>query len=93
MIQLLGTGHQPEAVADNEIESIRRLVESFYPIMTIPFTAGQKVVIDHGPFQGMEAIVQRLKSRPGLLRVIIAVELLGRSVAIEMDSEELRAAA
>jgi transcription antitermination factor NusG len=48
--------------------------------------AGVKARIVAGPFAGMEGVVLRKKSG---LRVVVAIDLIVQSVALEVSAEEL----
>jgi transcriptional antiterminator NusG len=71
-------------IPDAEIEAIQRLVAARSPIFPSPYIKeGQRVRITHGPLAGMEGILVHSKATKGLL--VLSVELLQRSVAIEID--------
>ena len=72
-------------VPDEQVQAIRRLVEQEYPVMQWPLLCkGTRVRITAGPLAGVEAyIVERKKHKKSYL--VITVELLGRSVAVEID--------
>jgi transcription termination/antitermination protein NusG len=54
------------------------------PIFPSPYIKeGQRVRITHGPLAGTEGILVHSKATKGLL--VLSVELLQRSVAIEID--------
>ena len=46
--------------------------------------AGERVRIDEGPLRGVEGLLVRSKSD---FKVVISVEILRRSVAVELDRE------
>jgi transcription termination/antitermination protein NusG len=71
-------------IPDAEIEAIQRLVAARSPIFPSPYIKeGQRVRITHGPLAGTEGILVHSKATKGLL--VLSVELLQRSVAIEID--------
>ena len=81
---------RPIPVPDEEIERLRAAVASLLPISPWQYTAqGERVSIESGPMAGYEGIVQRMKSANSC-RVILTVELLRRSVAVEVDADALR---
>jgi transcription antitermination factor NusG len=47
---------------------------------------GQRVTVTHGPLRGLEGLVQRTKGR---LRVVVNVDMIQQSVAVEIDSRDL----
>jgi len=81
-----GTGGQPAALPEDEIETLRaglclRRAEP-HPLLTV----GQRARIRSGALAGMEGIVVRQK---GSLRVVLTVNLIMQSVAVEVDGSEL----
>ena len=71
-------------IADDEIEAIERIVSAELPVLPHPYLReGQRVRITQGPLAGVEGILSHSKPNKGLL--ILSVDLLQRSVAVEMD--------
>jgi len=59
------------------------MVESTFRIEPYPYlTSGDRVRIRSGTLQGLEGILVRKKN---LIKLIISLEMLGRSVAVEID--------
>ena len=80
-----------DAVPDSEIEAIERLVHAGRPILPYPYLReGQRVRITHGPLANMEGIFVRANPKKGLL--VVSVNLLRRSVAVQLDCTLLEAA-
>jgi transcription antitermination factor NusG len=78
-------------VPDAEIEAIRRLVQSRLPMLPHPYLKnGQRVRITHGPLADLEGFIVRVKPKKGLL--VVSLNLLQRSVAVELDCTALAAA-
>jgi transcription antitermination factor NusG len=76
------------AVDDSEIEAVRSLVRSGKPLAHLPFLRiGQHVLIEHGPLAGIRGVVLRDESA---WRVVVSVEALDRSIAVEVDREVLQ---
>jgi len=85
--RLVGFNGQPAALRDDEIESMRSCLVHGLCLKPHPYLgAGQRVCITSGPFQGLEGIVQRKKGR---LRFIISLNLILRSVAVEINEADL----
>jgi transcription termination/antitermination protein NusG len=81
---ILTTGKVPAVIPSEEIAAIRRAVESPMRVQPHPFLkSGDAVRITSGPLAGLEGIVSREK---GIFRVVLSIELLGRSAAVEIDS-------
>lgn len=72
---------------NDELLSIRRLQELGLPIVPYPFLrAGDAVRVVDGPFKGYRGVVLREK---GALRLVVSVSTLRRSIAVELQREEL----
>lgn len=81
-----GTGHQPASLPEAEINAMRaglplRRAEP-HPLLTV----GQRARIRSGALAGMEGVVVRRKNS---LRVVLTMDLIQRSVAVEVDKSEL----
>jgi transcription antitermination factor NusG len=78
-------------LAEEEISTIRTLVNSTFPVRPWPFMrAGQRVRIGHGPLKGVEGIILEQKDE---WRMIVSVELLQRSISVVLDRSVLRRSA
>jgi len=79
------------AVPDAEIEAIQRVLRAHLPVMHHQYLReGQRVRITQGPLAGVEGIF--LQGRPTKGLVLLSVELLRRSVAVEVDCTSVVAA-
>src|SRR5208337_4240769 len=83
---IVGRGHISSAVSDTEIESLRPVLErnKFEPYPYL--VAGERVRIRTGSMEGMEGILVRKKNE---LRVVLSLALIQRSVAAEVDAEDV----
>jgi transcription antitermination factor NusG len=87
VVRLVGFNGTPTPLSEREIESIRTSLASGVRAEPYPYlTVGQRVRITDGPFQGLEGILSRKKNR---VRVVISLELIMRSISIEIDPEIL----
>lgn len=85
---IVGFGRQPVPVADEEIEAVRAVLASGFPVQPWAYLrSGQRVRIEEGCLEGVTGIVLRDRD---LYRVLINVEILQRSVAVEIDRALLR---
>lgn len=85
---LVGFAGSPAALPDEEIEALRSSLKSGVRAEPHPYlTVGRRVQISRGPMAGMQGI---LLQRKGKLRVVISIELIQRSVAVEMDEADLQ---
>jgi transcription antitermination factor NusG len=86
-------GGKPANIPTEEIEAVRRLVESPLKVEPYPFLkTGDWVRIKSGPLEGIEGILVR-KTRG--YRLVLSVEMLSKSAAVEVDAsmvENLRPA-
>lgn len=88
---IVAFGSEPAPVPDEEIAAIRTMLQSGWSVQPWPFLkVGQCVRIKHGPLEGLEGYLLREKD---CWRVVVNVEILQRSVAVEIDRESLAAAA
>lgn len=83
--QIVGYSHVPVPVDEQEIESIRTVIASGMPSFPCAYLqVGSRVRIDAGALRGLEGILTEVK---GKRRLVLAVTLLQRSVAVEIDSD------
>jgi transcription antitermination factor NusG len=76
------TGH-PAMIPNEEIEAVRQMVESSIRVEPHPYlNCGDPVRVISGPLQGLTGILTRKKN---LFRLVVSVEMLGRSAAVEID--------
>ena len=81
---LVGFGGKPAIISCSEIEAIRRVVESRAKAEPHPFIkCGDRVRIEAGLLEGLEGILLRKKNQ---WKVLLSVELLERSVVVEVDA-------
>jgi len=89
VVQIVGTGKTPIPIEDREIAAIQRVGSSGLSTMPWPhLRAGQVARIEEGPLQGISGIVIRIKSG---LKLVLSVQLLQRSIAVEIDRNWIRA--
>jgi transcription antitermination factor NusG len=80
---LVSWGGRPADIPQYEIDAVRRLVESPLRVQQHPFIkCGDRVRIKSGPLEGIEGILVRSKSA---YRLVLSVEMLARSAAVEVD--------
>lgn len=86
----VGFGRTPAVVAPEEIAAIQAMLESGLPAGPGAYVRiGQRVRIEGGPLAGLDGILVREKDS---LRVVVNVELLQRSVYVEVSRETISAA-
>jgi len=81
---LVSTSGQPAAIPAAEIEAIRRAVESGARVEPHPYLkCGEWMRVKSGPLAGVQGILVRRKN---LCRLVLSVEMLGKSAAVEVDA-------
>ncbi|MGA3128856.1 MAG: UpxY family transcription antiterminator [Candidatus Korobacteraceae bacterium] len=84
---MLTKGDAPAVVPEDEIEAIRRSLEGRMNIEPHPFLkCGQRVRVKHGVLEGVEGILVRVRN---LFRLVLSVEILNQSVAVEIDASSV----
>ena len=85
LVRILGERwDQLSPVPADDIEALRMLVASDLEVMPHAFLReGDRVRVDAGLLAGLEGILVRTKAKRGLF--VVSVELLHRSVAVEVD--------
>lgn len=86
VVKILGSGGKPIPIPEDEIESVRILVESDLVIKPHPYLrAGDKVRIVAGPLKG--AVGWLLRVEPNRSLLVVSVNILNRSVAVELGDD------
>ena len=87
VVHFVGFSGLPCSLSDEEIETLRYGLGRQPRVEPHPYLrAGRRVLIKRGPFQGLEGFLVRKK---GNFRVVLSVELIMRSVAVELDAAEI----
>jgi transcription antitermination factor NusG len=87
VIHIVGWGGRPAIVPQAQLDAVRRIIECCLDIETHPYLhAGDRVRIKTGPLMGLEGILTRKK---GIARLVISMEMLGRSAAVEIDDSNV----
>jgi transcription antitermination factor NusG len=89
VVSILGFGDRPAALLDEEIAAVRAIVNSGIAAEPVPFLReGQRIRVTHGPLKSLEGTLVRKKSR---WQLVISVDLLQRSVSVEIDPAHIQA--
>jgi transcription antitermination factor NusG len=84
---VVGYGAQRAMIPRSQIEAIRRVVESPVKAEPHPFLkCGDRVRIKAGPLQGLEGLLLRKKN---IWKLLVSVEMLQRSVAVEVNASDV----
>jgi len=83
VIGIVGAGKRPVPVEEEEVETVRAIVNSGLPVEPWPFLGlGSRVYIERGPLAGVEGIITGTDK---VSRLVVSVSLLQRSVGVEID--------
>jgi len=81
---VVGFAKKPATIACAEIEAIQRVVGSCLKLEPHPFLhCGDRVRLRGGPLENLEGLLVRKKST---WKLVVSVEMLQRSVAVEVDA-------
>lgn len=85
VLGILSCGSTLQALTEDEIEAVRRVVAGNIPAEPWPYLAkGCRARVTHGVLAGVEGIVIDERSR---CRLILQISLLQRSVSVQIDRE------
>jgi transcription antitermination factor NusG len=88
VIRILGAGNIFAPVSEEQISELRAVVASGLPARPCSYLApGEMVRVERGPLAGVRGMVLRHK---GVTSVVVSVEILQRSVVVEVDSDAVR---
>lgn len=87
VVSLVGSTGTPVALEESDLMSLRQVLSNGSRAEPHPFlTEGRRVHITSGPFTGLQGV---LKRRKGQSCMVVSLELIQRSVLVEIDSMEL----
>ena len=87
LVRLVSFNGLPAALPDEEMEVLRSGLCRDLCAVPHPFlTIGRRVRITGGPFAGLEGILRRHKNH---LRVVVSLDTIQRSVALDIDVAEV----
>ena len=92
LVRILGQGWDRLAVVpEEEIHAVRAVLSSKLPVQAHPYLReGQRVRVRRGLLSGVEGILVGGKANKG--RLVLSVELLQQSVAVEVDCSDVEQA-
>ena len=89
VVSIVSFGGSIAAIPDTDIESLRHALSHRKAEPYPYFIPGKRVCIHSGPLAGLEGIILRKK---GSLRMIVSVDFLQRSIAVDLEPADLRLA-
>lgn len=76
-----------EDVLHGQLKQIHRALQGGDVLEVMPYLQeGRRVQVRHGPLRGLEGLVVRMK---GSTRVVVNVDMISQSVAVEVDQDAL----
>jgi transcription antitermination factor NusG len=84
---ILCQGDRAAVIPEDEIQAIRRIAEVDCSVEPHPFLkCGERVRVKRGSLSGIEGILVRKKN---IFRLVLTVEMLAQSVAVEVDASDV----
>jgi transcription antitermination factor NusG len=81
---IISHGERVATIPEAEINAIRRTVQGHFRVEPHPFLrCGERVRVVRGSLEGVEGVLTRKKN---LYRLVLSVEMLAQSVAVEIDA-------
>jgi transcription antitermination factor NusG len=91
VVRLVGFNGHPSPLPDEEIEGLKNSLACEVRAEPHAFlTEGRRVRIKAGPLEGREGILIR---RKGTLRVVLSIELIRRSIVVDVDVADVQSLA
>jgi transcription termination/antitermination protein NusG len=88
VVSIVSFDGEPAPIPEQEIESLRLLVATDLAYDPCPFIReGTTVEVVHGPLRG---VVGRLVRKGSHARLVLAVDLIGQAVSVEVDAADVR---
>jgi|SRR5579859_938970 len=89
VVRFVSFNGQPAELPDSEMEVLKRGINSGSRVEPHPYlTVGRRVRIRNGPFANAHGILLRRKDK---FRVILSLDLITRSVSVEVDEGDVEA--
>ena len=87
VVRILGANGTPTAIPENQIQAIRKIVETKTLAHAHPYLKRGRIVrVVSGPLEGVEGIYLLEK---GNGKLVVSIELLHRSVSIAIDQSDI----
>jgi transcription antitermination factor NusG len=88
VVSIVSVDGEPAPIPERDIDSIRQLVESDLAYDPCPLLRkGSMVEVTYGPLKG---VVGRLSRKSERARLVLAVDLIGQAVSVEVDAADVR---
>ena len=88
VVNIVSVDSTPAPIPEHEIDGIRQLVESELAYDPCPLIhEGMMVEVRSGPLKG---VIGRLVRKGANARLVLAVDLIGQAVSVEVDAADVR---
>ena len=88
VVNIISFEGEPAPIPEQEIDGIRRLVETDLAYDPCPMIReGEMVEVAHGPLKG---VIGRLMRKNDKARLVLSVDLIGQAVSVEVDAADVR---
>ena len=89
VVNIVSFDGEPAPIAPHQIDSVRRLVNNDLRYDSCPLIhTGMMVEVVHGPLCG---VIGRLVRKGSNARLVLAVDLIGQAVSVEVDAADVKA--
>jgi transcription antitermination factor NusG len=89
-VRFVGHEGRAEPVPDDQVEAVRRFLESSISIDPYPYLqVGTRVEVIAGPLKGIQGILVKKKGR---FRFVLQVDLIRQAISVEIDASDVRPA-
>jgi transcriptional antiterminator NusG len=79
----VGSGNKPTALAEDEVKSIFKQMETGSPRVKVGFVRGDSVRVTDGPFVDFVGTVDEINSERGRVKVLLSI--FGRETPVQLD--------
>ena len=87
-VRFVGFNGHPTPVPEEQIDSIRRFLESDLAVDPYPYLkVGRRVEVIAGPLKGVQGILVQKKGR---FRFVLQVDLIRQAISVEIDASDVR---
>lgn len=88
VVKILGNETGPLPVPDAQIESVKKILNGKAAVSPFPYLKeGQRVRVVDGPMKGCEGFLIKIKEEKE--KLVISLDLLRRSVSVEIESSSI----
>jgi len=86
--QIVGVGNTPQPISVHQLDNLKALVAANSGLAPWPYlNSGQRIQVDRGPLTGVKGFV--IRAEEGVVRIVVSLDLLQRSVAAVIDRDSI----